>query len=79
MTSTNKTTLPLPAFETTEVEAEYWQNHDSSDFIDWQQARAVMLSRFKPTLRTISLRLPESMLPISRCWQTSVMCRTRAC
>ena len=62
MTSLNGTELPIPSFESEEDEHEFWQNHDSSEVIDWQQAHAVMLPRLKPTLRTISLRLPESML-----------------
>jgi hypothetical protein len=35
---------------------------DSSDYIGWSKARRVLLPNIKPSLRTISLRLPEIML-----------------
>ena len=36
--------------------------HDSTDFIDWSAARKRSLPNLKPSLRTISLRLPVSMI-----------------
>jgi predicted DNA binding CopG/RHH family protein len=43
-------------------EREYWATHDSADEVDWSKATRVTLSNLKPSVRTISLRLPESML-----------------
>ncbi len=43
-------------------EREYWATHDSADEIDWSKATRATLSKLKPSVRTISLRLPESML-----------------
>jgi predicted DNA binding CopG/RHH family protein len=36
--------------------------HDSTEFIDWRAAEPRKLAKLKPTLRTISLRLPVSMI-----------------
>jgi predicted DNA binding CopG/RHH family protein len=35
---------------------------DSTEYIDWAKAKRVVLSNLKPSVKTISLRLPESML-----------------
>ncbi len=43
-------------------ERQYWATHDSADEVDWSKATRVTLSKLKPSVRTISLRLPESML-----------------
>jgi predicted DNA binding CopG/RHH family protein len=49
-------------FKTEDEEREFWSNNDSTDFIDWTKAKKVVLSNLKPSVKTISLRLPESML-----------------
>jgi len=36
--------------------------NDSSEYIDWPDAEAVVLPRLKPSTRKISIRLPESMI-----------------
>jgi len=51
-----------PKFKTEAEEREYWESHDSSDYIDWSQARPVRLPALKPSTKTISLRLPETLL-----------------
>jgi predicted DNA binding CopG/RHH family protein len=52
----------IPKFKTEAEERDFWANADSSDYIDWSKARRVLLPNIKPSLRTISLRLPELML-----------------
>jgi predicted DNA binding CopG/RHH family protein len=52
----------IPKFKTEAEERDFWANADSSDYIDWSKARRVLLPNVKPSLRTISLRLPELML-----------------
>jgi predicted DNA binding CopG/RHH family protein len=52
----------IPKFKTEVEERDFWANADSSDYIDWSKARRVLLPNIKPSLRTISLRLPELML-----------------
>jgi predicted DNA binding CopG/RHH family protein len=53
---------PVPSFATEDQERAFWAAHDSSDYVDWSRARPRSLPNLKPSLRTISLRLPESML-----------------
>jgi len=52
----------IPKFKTENEEREFWAKVDSSDYIDWSKARKAVFSNLKPSLKTISLRLPESML-----------------
>ena len=49
-------------FKTEDDEREFWSKNDSTDFIDWTKAKRMVLSNLKPSVKTISLRLPESML-----------------
>lgn len=51
-----------PRFQNEDEEREYWATHDSVGEVDWSRARRVTLPDLKPSTRTISLRLPESML-----------------
>lgn len=52
----------IPTFRTEEEEMAFWETHDSTDYVDWERSEPVIFSRLKPTTRTISLRLPETML-----------------
>lgn len=52
----------IPKFKTAAQERRFWREHDSSDYIDWSTAQQMTLAKLKPSTRTISLRLPESML-----------------
>ena len=52
----------IPKFKSEDQEREFWAQHDSTEFIEWSKARKATLSKLKPSLKTISLRLPESML-----------------
>ena len=52
----------IPEFDSEEAERAFWASSDSTDYIDWTQAERVILPNLKPSLKTISLRLPESML-----------------
>ncbi len=52
----------IPEFKNENEEQEFWATHDSTDYIDWKKAERVTLSNLKPSVKTISLRLPESML-----------------
>ena len=52
----------MPTFKTEQEEREFWETHDSSDYVDWAKAESVSLSNLKPSTKTISLRLPEGLL-----------------
>jgi len=53
---------PVPEFQSEDEEREFWATHDSTEYIDWQNAKRRKFPNLKPTLRTISLRLPVSMI-----------------
>ena len=40
----------------------FWQKQDSSEYIDWSDAENVVMPKLKPSTRSISIRLPESMI-----------------
>lgn len=52
----------IPEFKSEDEEREFWANHDSAHYFDWDKAERVLFPNLKQTTRTISLRLPESML-----------------
>lgn len=52
----------IPKFESEDEEREFWATHDSTGYVDWSRARRVTFPDLKPSTRTISLRLPETLL-----------------
>ena len=52
----------LPKFKSEKEERIFWEENDSSDFIDWDKAEKVILPKLKPSVKSISIRLPEIML-----------------
>ena len=52
----------IPEFASEDEEREFWEQNDSSDYIDWNQAQPVVMPKLKPTTKTISLRLPQHLL-----------------
>jgi predicted DNA binding CopG/RHH family protein len=52
----------IPKFRSEEDERSFWAENDSTDFIDWRAAQRRRFPNLKPSLRTISLRLPVSMI-----------------
>ena len=56
------TKKPVPEFRSEEDERNFWAKHDSTGIIDWQAAQRRRFPNLKPSLRTISLRLPVSMI-----------------
>src|SRR6266566_4885635 len=59
----NSKRKPIPPFSSEDEEQEFWATHDSSEYLDWNNAeRNPTFSRLKPSTRTVSIRLPESMI-----------------
>jgi predicted DNA binding CopG/RHH family protein len=58
----NKPTKAIPKFANLSEERAYWESHDSTDHLDWSQAKKATLPNLKPTTKTISLRLPQHLL-----------------
>ena len=52
----------IPQFRNEDEERKFWATHDVTDYVDWKSARRVRFSNLKPTLRTISIRLPEYLI-----------------
>ncbi len=53
----------IPKFSSEEEEGKFWQKHDSSEYIDWGSAsKDLSFPKLKPSTKTISLRMPVSML-----------------
>ena len=57
---------PIPEFKNEADEFEFWSakgaGSDSTPFVDWSKAKRTKLPSLKPTLRTISVRLPMAMI-----------------
>ena len=52
----------IPKFESDFAEHDFWQDQDSTDYIDWSKAKRAQFPNLKPSTKKISLRLPESLL-----------------
>jgi len=56
----------IPKFKNEEEERAFWRDHDSSEYLDWKSAERVLFPNLKPSTKSISLRLPESLLDALR-------------
>jgi predicted DNA binding CopG/RHH family protein len=52
----------VPRFESEEKERDFWAEHDSTEYVDWNKGDRVTFPRLKPSTKTISVRLPEALL-----------------
>ncbi len=52
----------IPEFGSIEEEAEFWNTHDSTDYIDWTKAEKTIFPNLKPSTESISIRLPAPLL-----------------
>lgn len=52
----------IPKFKNEGDEAEFWNTHSSVDYIDWSKAKQGIFPNLKPSSRSISIRLPESII-----------------
>ena len=52
----------IPEFKNEDQERKFWATHDSTEYVDWKKTGRRILPNLKPPVKTISLRLPESML-----------------
>ena len=59
MSSTRK---KIPKFSSEADERAFWAREDSTGYVDWSKSSEITLPKLRPTLRTISIRLPESMI-----------------
>jgi len=52
----------VPQFADEKEEQLFWEQNDSSDYLDWNKATKIIMPNLKPTTKTISLRLPQHLL-----------------
>ena len=52
----------IPKFKSETEEAEFWATHDSTGYIDYSAVKRVVFPNLKPSTKTISIRLPESLI-----------------
>ena len=58
----NKTLKPIPVFADEAEERQFWETHDSTEYLDWSKAERVRFPRLKPSTTAISIRLPVGLL-----------------
>lgn len=58
----SKRLKPVPEFQSEAEEREFWETHDTTEYVDWSKAELVTFPRLKPSTQTISLRLPAHLL-----------------
>jgi predicted DNA binding CopG/RHH family protein len=52
----------IPNFKSEDDERRFWAKADSTEYVEWRAGKRRKLTDLKPSLRTISLRLPVSMI-----------------
>lgn len=52
----------IPAFKNEDEEREFWATHSPLDYFESSSSKTAVFSKLKPSLKSISIRLPESML-----------------
>jgi len=54
----------LPNFKTEQEEREFWDTHSSEEYVNWNKVEVISapFPKLKPSTKTISIRLPETML-----------------
>jgi predicted DNA binding CopG/RHH family protein len=58
----NKRPKPLQKFASETAERTFWEKHDSTEYLDWKDAKSTVFPNLKPSTQTISLRLPQHLL-----------------
>ena len=53
---------PIPHFKSEAEEREFWQTHDSTEYVDWSKAKRWSFPNLKLTSKPITIRLPVSLI-----------------
>ena len=53
---------PIPRFRSEAEEREFWETHNSTDYVDWSKAERVRFPNLKLSTQSISLRLQLGLL-----------------
>ena len=57
-----KTNRKIPKFKNEDEEREFWATHSPLDYFDTGDIKKASFPKLKPSLKSISIRLPEDML-----------------
>jgi predicted DNA binding CopG/RHH family protein len=52
----------IPKFKDEDQEREFWATHSAMDYFETGKSVKITLPKLKPSVKTISIRLPEIML-----------------
>jgi len=52
----------IPQFPSEVEEQKFWSSADSTEYVSWEKAKKMVFPNLMPSIKTISLRLPELML-----------------
>lgn len=52
----------IPKFRNEDEERDFWDTHDTTEYFDISKPIELDLSNLKPSIETISLRLPQYLL-----------------
>ena len=52
----------IPKFRSIAEEERFWATHDSTEYVDYAKAEPAFFPELKPSNKTISIRLPESLI-----------------
>ncbi len=52
----------IPKFKSEAEERNFWSKNDSADYLEWNKSKPATFPNLKATSRTISIRLPESLI-----------------
>jgi predicted DNA binding CopG/RHH family protein len=52
----------IPNFKNEDEERNFWDSHSPLDYFDLQSAKTASFPALKPSLKSISIRLPENVL-----------------
>jgi len=52
----------IPRFKSLREEEKFWATHDSTEYIDYSKVELGFFPELKPSSRTISIRLPQSLV-----------------
>jgi len=52
----------IPEFKSKKAEREFWQSHDSTEFVDWSKAEKAIFPNLKLSSKPITIRLPQTLI-----------------
>ena len=52
----------LPEFKNKMEERKFWEDHDSTDYLDWDESKTARFPKLKPATKSISIRLPQDLI-----------------